>query len=146
MEAVLQAAARSGVALEINANPARLDLDDIYAFRALELGCLLAINTDAHQPANFDLAHFGVGIARRAWATPDKVINAWPAEKLLHWLDARGHRRANHGQPVAIEVASPPPVEALEPDQPSRSVVDDQPVAAKRSRPSKTPAPKKAGG
>ena len=111
MEAVLQAAARSGVALEINANPARLDLDDIFAYRALELGCLLAINTDAHAPGNFDLAHFGVGIARRAWATADKVINTWPSEKLLHWLDARGHRRANHGAPVLSEVAGPPPVE-----------------------------------
>src|SRR6185436_20914747 len=57
MEVVLKAAAASGVALEINANPARLDLDDAYAYRALQLGCLLAIDTDAHQPANFDLAH-----------------------------------------------------------------------------------------
>jgi DNA polymerase (family 10) len=120
MEAVLQTAAKSGVALEINANPARLDLDDIYAFHALELGCLLAINTDAHQPANFDLAHFGVGIARRAWATSDKVINAWPVEKLLHWLDARGHRRANHGAPVAIDIAGPPLMEAIEPEKPAR--------------------------
>ena len=107
MEAVLQAAARSGVALEINANPARLDLDDIFAYRALELGCLLAINTDAHAPGHLDLAHFGVGIARRAWATSDKVINTWPSEKLLHWLDARGHRRANHGAALLTEVAAP---------------------------------------
>ena len=107
MEAVLQAAAGSGVALEINANPARLDLDDIYAYRALELGCLLAINTDAHQPSHFDLAHFGVGIARRSWATSERVINTWPVEKLLHWLDARGHRRAGRGTPPVIESADP---------------------------------------
>ncbi|MCC7362444.1 MAG: DNA polymerase/3'-5' exonuclease PolX [Anaerolineales bacterium] len=90
LEAVLRAAAASGVALEINANPARLDLDDAPAYRALELGCLLAINTDAHAEANFDLAHFGVGIARRAWATPDQVINTWPLEKLRAWLASRG--------------------------------------------------------
>ncbi len=125
MEAVLQAAARSGVALEINANPARLDLDDIYAFRALELGCLLAVNTDAHQPAQFDLAHFGVGIARRAWATSDKVINAWPPEKLLHWLDERGHRRANHSAAILVDVAGAPPAESArreKPPSPKRAV------------------------
>ena len=90
MELVLQAAAKAGVALEVNANPARLDLDDVYAQRALELGCLLAINTDAHHPGNFDLAHFGVGIARRAWATPERVINTWPVERLREWLAGRG--------------------------------------------------------
>lgn len=90
MEAILQAAAVSGVALEINANPMRLDLDDVYAHRALQLGCLLTINTDAHHAGNFDLAHFGVGIARRAWARPEQVINTWPTEKLLAWLKARG--------------------------------------------------------
>jgi len=147
MEAVLQAAARSGVALEINANPARLDLDDIFAFRALELGCLLAINTDAHQPANFDLAHFGVGIARRAWVTPDKVINTWPAEKLLHWLDARGHRRANHGQPATIEAGSLPPAEPVqpaEPTQPAPPAAADRLATAKKKPAAKKPAAKKA--
>jgi DNA polymerase (family 10) len=90
MEVVLKRAAAQGVALEINANPARLDLDDALAYRALELGCLLSINTDAHHPGHFDLAHFGVGIARRAWATPDRVINTWPVEKLRAWLAERG--------------------------------------------------------
>ncbi|MCC6190165.1 MAG: DNA polymerase/3'-5' exonuclease PolX [Anaerolineales bacterium] len=90
MEAVLRAAAQAGVALEINANPARLDLDDGYAYRALELGCLLAINTDAHHTADFDLAHFGVGIARRAWARPEQVISTWPPERLRQWLAGRG--------------------------------------------------------
>ena len=138
MEAVLQAAARSGVALEINANPARLDLDDIYAYRALELGCLLAVDTDAHDAANFDLAYFGVGIARRAWATSDKVINTWPSEKLLHWLDGRGHRRANHGLPVISEVTSPPMVEGRDRDQALRAAADAEPGA-----PKKKPATKK---
>jgi hypothetical protein len=93
------------VALEINANPMRLDLDDIYAHRAIELGCLLSINTDAHHPSNFDLAHFGVGIARRAWATPERVINTWPPEKLLAWLKARGDGQAP--RPAEVPTAAP---------------------------------------
>ena len=111
MEAVLRAAAESGVALEINANPARLDLDDTYAKRALELGGVLAINTDAHQTGNFELAHFGVGTARRAWATSENVINAWPVERLLQWLDERGHRRLHipPARPVDANAAAPPP-------------------------------------
>jgi DNA polymerase (family 10) len=108
MEAVLQAAAESGVALEINANPARLDLDDAYAKRALELGCLLAINTDAHQPGHFEFAHFGVGTARRAWAASEHVVNAWPVERLLQWLDERGHRRVHIPPPPPVAVAPPP--------------------------------------
>jgi len=92
MEAVLKAAAESGVALEINAHPSRLDLDDVYARRALELGCLLAINTDAHRAEDLNASFFGVGIARRAWVPAEAVINTWPVEKLLQWLDERGHR------------------------------------------------------
>ena len=90
MEAVLAAAAESGVALEINAHPARLDLDDVTARRARELGIPLSINTDAHSEADLDLLHFGVAIARRAWLTPADVINCWPVDKLLEWLKQRG--------------------------------------------------------
>ncbi|MEP7355839.1 MAG: DNA polymerase/3'-5' exonuclease PolX [Anaerolineales bacterium] len=144
MEAVLRAAARSGVALEINANPARLDLDDNYAFRALELGCLLAINTDAHSASNFELAHFGVGIARRAWATPEQVINTWPGEKLLRWLDDRGHRRTGHGAApveiatgavVAAETAPAPAVEAAPARASAKKAAAPKPkkAAAKRA-------------
>jgi DNA polymerase (family X) len=89
MDAVLDAAAKSGVALEINAHPARLDLDDVYARRAKEMGILLSINTDSHSEADFDMLPYGVAIARRAWLTADDVINTWPAEKLLEWLKNR---------------------------------------------------------
>jgi DNA polymerase (family X) len=107
MEAILQAAAASGVALEINANPMRLDLDDVYAHRALQLGCLISINTDAHHASNLDLCHFGVGIARRAWATPEQVINTWPAEKLLEWLKARGDGLALRPATVTTAASAP---------------------------------------
>jgi DNA polymerase (family 10) len=90
MDAVLAAAAESGVALEINASPYRLDLDDIYARRAKELGIPLSINTDSHSEADFDMLPFGVAIARRAWLSAEDVINTWPTEKLLAWLKKRG--------------------------------------------------------
>ncbi len=90
IDAVLQAAAESGVALEINAHPSRLDLDDVYARRAKEMGIPLSINTDAHSEADFDLLFYGVAIARRAWLTAEDVINCWPTEKLLSWLRNRG--------------------------------------------------------
>lgn len=90
MDAVLKAAAETGVALEINAHPARLDLDDAYARRAKELGIPISINTDAHSEADLDMLPYGVAIARRAWLEPKDVINTWPVEKLLAWLKKRG--------------------------------------------------------
>jgi len=90
MDAVLAAAAESGVALEINAHPARLDLDDVYARRAKEMGIPISINTDAHSKADLDMLHFGVATARRAWLTAEDVINTWPTERLLDWLKKRG--------------------------------------------------------
>lgn len=89
MDAVLKAAAESGVALEINANPARLDLEDHYARRAKEMGIPISINTDAHSEEDMDLRFYGVAMARRAWLTADDVINTWPAERLLDWLKKR---------------------------------------------------------
>jgi DNA polymerase (family 10) len=90
MEAVLQAAAETGVALEINAHPARLDLDDIHARRAKELGIPIALNTDAHSEEDLDMLPYGVATARRAWLEPKDVINTWPTKKLLSWLKKRG--------------------------------------------------------
>jgi DNA polymerase (family 10) len=89
MEAVLQAAAETGVALEINAHPARLDLEDIYARRAKELGIPISINTDAHSETDLDMLPFGVATARRAWLTAEDVINTWSTEELLGWLANR---------------------------------------------------------
>jgi DNA polymerase (family 10) len=90
MDAVLQAAAENEVALEINAHPARLDLDDAHARRAVELGCRLAINSDAHNPEGFALREYGVGTARRGWVTAEAVVNTWPLRRLLQWLRGRG--------------------------------------------------------
>jgi DNA polymerase (family 10) len=90
MEVILKAAAESGVALEISAQPSRLDLDDVFARRAKELGVLLSINTDAHSEGDLDLLHYGVAIARRAWLEPKDVINTWIPKKLMDWLKKRG--------------------------------------------------------
>jgi DNA polymerase (family 10) len=90
MEAVLAAAVETGVALEINAHPARLDLDDVHARRAIDMGIKLSINTDAHSDTDMDLMHFGVSTARRAWVEADEVINTWSVTSLLQWLKSRG--------------------------------------------------------
>ena len=89
MEAVFKAAAETGVALEINAHPSRLDLDDRYARRAKELGIPISINTDSHSEDDFDNLFYGVAIARRAWLTRDDVINCWSTKKLLSWLNKK---------------------------------------------------------
>jgi DNA polymerase (family 10) len=90
MEAVLAAAAEAGVVMEINAHPARLDLNDVHARRAIELGIKLSINTDAHSAEDMDLMHFGVSTARRGWVEKDQVINTWSTSKVLKWLKHRG--------------------------------------------------------
>jgi len=90
MEALFKAAAESGVAMEINAHPSRLDLDDVHARRAKELGIPLSLNTDAHSEEDLDLLFYGVATARRAWLEPKDVINTWSTKKLLDWLKKRG--------------------------------------------------------
>jgi DNA polymerase (family X) len=90
MDTVLSTAAETGVVLEINAHPARLDLDDVHARRAIELGIKLSINTDAHSDSDMDLMHFGVSTARRAWVETENVINTWNVQNLLNWLKSRG--------------------------------------------------------
>lgn len=83
-------ASRTQTALEINADPARLDLDPHLALRASDAGCRFTINSDAHAPAGFDLIEFGIMMARKAWLRPEQVINCWPTEELLAWLESRG--------------------------------------------------------
>ncbi len=75
LEAVLQAAARLGKMVEINANPHRLDLDWIHCKRAKALGVKLVINPDAHSPSDLAFTRFGVDVARRGWLEPGDVFN-----------------------------------------------------------------------
>ena len=74
LDAVLREAAKLGVAVEQNANPGRLDLNDVHLMRARELGCKIVISTDAHAPAELDFMHYGVEQARRAWLEAGDVL------------------------------------------------------------------------
>jgi len=85
-EKVFEQAAAAGTALEINANPIRLDLRAEHARRAISAGAGLAINTDAHLPAHFDFVEFGLLTARRGWAQSRDVLNTLSAEALLEKL------------------------------------------------------------
>jgi DNA polymerase (family 10) len=91
MEAIFHAAAETGTALEINAHPARLDLDDVRARRAAELGVNLVISSDAHDVTDFALLRFGVATARRGWVTAPQVLNSRPFESLLSWASRGEH-------------------------------------------------------
>ncbi|MDQ3694272.1 MAG: helix-hairpin-helix domain-containing protein [Chloroflexota bacterium] len=90
---VFAAAAAAGTALEINADPARLDLSATHSARALAAGCLITINCDAHAPNGFAAIDFGVAIARQAWAKPEQILNCWSLDRIDAWLDERGSGR-----------------------------------------------------
>jgi DNA polymerase (family 10) len=83
MEAVLDAAAEHGVAMEINAQPYRTDLGDLHARMAKERGIKLVINTDAHSVGQMDFMRYGVFAARRAGLEKDDVLNTLPFEALV---------------------------------------------------------------
>jgi DNA polymerase (family 10) len=72
--------------LEINAAYPRLDLNDVHARGALDAGVMLAIDTDAHSVEGLDELDLGFSVARRAWATKDRVINCLTAAQLLKFV------------------------------------------------------------
>ncbi|HLE45520.1 MAG TPA: PHP domain-containing protein, partial [Thermoplasmata archaeon] len=82
LEAVMDAAARTGTALEVNAYPNRMDLNGAQARLAKERGCVLTIDTDSHARGQLDFMRFGVGTARRGWLGPDDVVNCWPLDRV----------------------------------------------------------------
>jgi DNA polymerase (family 10) len=92
MDAVFKAALQNNVALEINAHPSRLDLNDVYSRRAIDLGIKISINTDAHSADDLDLIKFGIATARRGWVRPNDVINTWSVNRLHQWLQSRKKR------------------------------------------------------
>jgi len=81
------AAAENGVALEVNANPARLDLGGGAVKAAIEAGATIVVDTDAHRPAEFDNLRYGVHTARRGWAEVDDVLNTRSPAELRAFLD-----------------------------------------------------------
>jgi DNA polymerase (family X) len=92
MDKLFKAAAANGTALEINAGYPRLDLNDIHARAAMAAGCMLAIDTDAHAATGFEEIKWGIGVARRAWATPRHVINCMKLAELKKFLAAKRDR------------------------------------------------------
>jgi DNA polymerase (family 10) len=96
-DAVFEAAARTGTALEVNSVPDRLDLPDDLILRAKRHGVKFAVNTDAHAAADLDCLRYGVGTAQRGWLTADDVINAWPLDRLREFIDAKRSRLAPAG-------------------------------------------------
>jgi DNA polymerase (family 10) len=91
MERVVDAAARLGVALEINSHPQRLDLSDVHARLARDRGVAIVVDSDAHTPSEFDHLQWGIMVARRAWLRADDVLNTLPVDTLRKRL--RRNRR-----------------------------------------------------
>ncbi len=87
--AVIKHAAQTHTALEVNANPYRLDLKDIHCRMAAEAGVKLVIATDAHSVENLGLMHYGVATAARGWVTRNDVLNTYSAAKLKSWAAAK---------------------------------------------------------
>jgi DNA polymerase (family 10) len=85
LEQVFAAAKQHGKAVEINSSWQRLDLNDVHARRAAELGVTIAINTDTHYLENLSNVALGIGTARRAWIRPAQVVNTVPLKQLLAW-------------------------------------------------------------
>jgi len=89
LDAVLRAAATSGVGAEINSQSDRLDLDDVWSRRAKDLGCHLVINSDSHGRGGYQNLRYGVAVGRRAWLTSRDVLNTLPLVDLLSYLTSR---------------------------------------------------------
>lgn len=85
-DAVFAAAATAGVAIEIDGDPSRQDLDFILAGRALAAKCLFALDSDAHSPGQLTYADTALAHARLAGIPRDRIVNCWPLERLLAWL------------------------------------------------------------
>jgi putative hydrolase len=84
-ERVFAACAETGTAVEINSRPERRDPPEPLLRRALELGCLVSIDTDAHAPGQLEWLHLGCAQAVEADTPDDRIINAWPLEQMLAW-------------------------------------------------------------
>ncbi|HUP79496.1 MAG TPA: DNA polymerase/3'-5' exonuclease PolX, partial [Pirellula sp.] len=87
LSALIESAKTHGKYLELNANPSRLDLNDINTAAAIAAGVVIVINTDAHSISNLDLMKFGIAQARRAGVVPGNVLNTLPLDRLKKILE-----------------------------------------------------------
>jgi putative hydrolase len=84
-EAVFTACAEHGVAVEVNSRPERSDPPDELVELAMGLGCLFSIDSDAHAPGQLDFLQYGAERAQRLGVPLDRIVNSWPADRLLEW-------------------------------------------------------------
>ena len=84
-QAVFEACAEHGTAVEINSRPERCDPPDELIAVALEVGCLFAIDSDAHAPGQLEMKAYGCERAERLGVPPDRIVTTWPVERLLSW-------------------------------------------------------------
>jgi DNA polymerase (family X) len=89
IEKILKACAAHGVAVEINANPWRLDIDWRWHQAAMEAGCLMSINPDAHSTAEIDNLKWGVAMARKGGVPPERILNCMTEKQFREFLAAR---------------------------------------------------------
>ena len=89
VEAVLEKAVAVGVAVELNADPHRLDLDWRYCRKAKELGVTIEIGPDAHSTGSLDNVHFGIGMARKAWLEAGEILNSRSADDVIAFARKR---------------------------------------------------------
>lgn len=85
-ELIFKACLSSRIALEINADPHRLDLPDNWVRLAVDMGVMLALGSDAHVASALTNLRYGVSVARRGWAQSQNILNTYPYEKLQKWL------------------------------------------------------------
>jgi len=91
-ELVFAACAQFGVAVEINCRPERLDPPKRLLRQAVEAGCLFAIDTDAHAPGQLDWQPYGCARAAECDVPPERIVNTWAVDDLLHWTADHDHR------------------------------------------------------
>ncbi len=105
IERILAVARRLGIALEINGDPRRMDIDDTICRQARRAGVALVINSDAHSPAGLENCRYALTMARRGWLESQHVLNAQPLAEFLAWRNQR-RRRASLPAP-GLETAGP---------------------------------------
>lgn len=87
LERIMEAALDKGCFLELNAQPERLDLNEIYCKRAKQMGLKLVIGADAHSKSGLDFLKYGIDQARRGWIEPDDVLNTKPWDEIADLFD-----------------------------------------------------------
>lgn len=108
-DVVFEAAARRGVAIELDGNWHRQDIDYLLATRALDAGCLFALDSDAHSIAELRFSDYAIAHARLAGIPSERVINCWSDERLEEWMRERRGSTAKRGRAQRAPRSAPTP-------------------------------------